>query len=269
MLVAEGRFISKRVSVDRRHWSLSSDTHRMLFLMTIPHLDRDGRITGDAYELIATIAPPLIAAKDFDAESFVADLERVGLAKLYTAECGNPVLWFPRFLSNQKGLRRDREAPSKYSRHPDDTPDPEDSGVGPENSPLSKGKLSKEKGRGVLAPEGAAQTISDKIDRLLSRYPDASLLAEARRSCELYRKTGSMSDSVWLKTLQRLERHPVDAVIRGCRVFVDRYGDGDKNENYLVGIVRGEAVDFGKNKPAAKKKTDGEISLEALKRGGL
>lgn len=93
---------------------------------------------------------------------------------------------------------------------------------------------------GGKTPSEDAETIRAQVERLSERYPPETL-AQARHGCALKRSTGKMADSVWLTTLRRLEAIDRDAVVRALRVFADKYADGSKNEDYLVGIARREA----------------------------
>jgi hypothetical protein len=80
---------------------------------------------------------------------------------------------------------------------------------------------------------------SERIVALESRYP-AELVVSVRAGCARYRKTGRIADSVWLATLERLDAFAPEMAVAGMRTFVDRYSDGSKDENYLLGIVRNE-----------------------------
>lgn len=110
--MAEGRFVSKAIATD---WDLNrtvSFEADYLFTRCIPHLDREGRMTGHPGEVKA-IAVPL-------REEMTPEVVDVCLGELATAElvlwyevAGKPVLWFRGFATHQKGLRADREAPSK------------------------------------------------------------------------------------------------------------------------------------------------------------
>lgn len=87
------------------------------------------------------------------------------------------------------------------------------------------------------------------VPELEARYP-AELVTEARTACALARKNGRMADGVWVTTLERLEALPVDAVVRAMRVFVEKHADGDKKEEYLIGIARREARPSDRREPS-------------------
>lgn len=98
-------------------------------------------------------------------------------------------------------------------------------------------------------PPAPGPSVGEQIRELEARYP-AELMRDVREACALARKSGRMTDPPWLKVLRQLEKHPLDAVVRGCRTFVERHGDGDKREEYLLGIVRREAKGGARAGPA-------------------
>lgn len=90
------------------------------------------------------------------------------------------------------------------------------------------------------SPSDSAAGLASRIRELESRYAEG-LAAEARKACAMSRRNGRMSDSLWATTLEAMAKHPADAVERSMRTFAERYADGQKDERYLLGIVRGEA----------------------------
>lgn len=86
----------------------------------------------------------------------------------------------------------------------------------------------------------AEPSLRDQIQELEKRY-DAELTAEAREACAQSRRNGKMADTVWLRVLRQLAAFDGAAVEHGLRQFVERHSDGEKNEQYMLGIVRGEA----------------------------
>lgn len=113
--MAEGRFISKRIAVDRELNALSQEA-LLLFLMTIPHLDRDGLILGDDSLLWGAVAPrrlDLLSKVDSSVQEWVG----AGLVIAYETRTGR-CLYFPGFRKNQQGLRYDREAESRLPPPP-------------------------------------------------------------------------------------------------------------------------------------------------------
>lgn len=109
--MARGRFLSTSVAEDDRLSKLSL-TAELLYLKTIPHLDRDGMISGKAGLLWGKVCPLR--------EELIVEMQRaidgwvqVGLVIRMTTDAG-PVLFFPGFLKNNNLLHYDRETPSKF-----------------------------------------------------------------------------------------------------------------------------------------------------------
>lgn len=119
--MARGRFISESVAKDARLNSLSVEA-QLVYLMTIPHLDRDGLIEGDPDVLWGTVCPKRRQFLDRMAE-FIQEWAKAELVLMYDTEDG-PVLWFKGFAKNQQGMRYDREAPSKFSPPPSNNAPP-------------------------------------------------------------------------------------------------------------------------------------------------
>lgn len=113
--MARGRFISESVAKDARLNSLSLEAE-LVYLMTIPHLDRDGLIDGDPDVLWGTVCPKRRQLIDRMA-AFVQEWAKAGLVLCYDTEEG-VVLWFKGFTKNQIGLRYERETPSRFPPPP-------------------------------------------------------------------------------------------------------------------------------------------------------
>jgi hypothetical protein len=120
--MADGRLLRKKVSRDERLAQLS-DRSALLYLLTIPHLDVEGRIDGRP----AWVAENICPAWDWP----LTDVERLISEWTATVRPGGRfdplVLWyvvetgcacqFRGFIKNQP-LRRDREAPSRLPSPP-------------------------------------------------------------------------------------------------------------------------------------------------------
>lgn len=118
--MARGRMINGSVARDKKLNSLSLEAH-LAFLMTIPHLDRDGRIGGDPW-LLFTDVLPLRRSFEERMPAIIEEWIAAGLAVRY----GPPdesVLWFPGFRKNQTGMVYNREPVSKYPAPPEPTTD--------------------------------------------------------------------------------------------------------------------------------------------------
>lgn len=113
--MARGRFLSESIATDARLNSLSVEAE-LAYLMTVPHLDRDGLIEGDPDVLWGKVCPKRRIFLDSMA-SFIQEWTKAGLVICYDTDDGL-VLWFKGFAKNQLGLRYDRETPSRFAPPP-------------------------------------------------------------------------------------------------------------------------------------------------------
>jgi hypothetical protein len=137
----EGRFVSKSISHSEQLAEVSFEAD-FLFGRCLPHLDREGRLTGNP-DLVKSTACPL--RKEITTEKvpqLLAELARAELVVWYET-AGKKVLHFPGFRNHQKGMKLDREADSRLPAF-----DPErsrnlgvggHSGVGPDQLRSSSG----------------------------------------------------------------------------------------------------------------------------------
>lgn len=95
---------------------------------------------------------------------------------------------------------------------------------------------------GVSAP--ADPPHGETIRKAEERW-GKELVRAGRDAVGLSRKSGKIADSVWARTLEKLAAHGDRAAGDALRVFVERYGDGDKGEGYLVAIARSMAKGTG------------------------
>lgn len=114
--MARGRMIASTVATDKRFNSLSSDA-ALVYLMAIPHLDRDGLILGDAMPLWGRVCPRRNEYIPY-MEELINEWVKSGLVVAYDCEDGR-VLYFTGFGKNQTGMRYDREAPSTFPPPPE------------------------------------------------------------------------------------------------------------------------------------------------------
>lgn len=118
--MARGRMIDKRIGKSKKLARLKSDRSRVLYFMIYPHLDCEGRFTGDPEEIREDCCPKLKYSFKRIAESII-DLANVGLLILYEDENGRPFIQYTKFDCFQIGMRKEREAPSSIPS-PQDTP---------------------------------------------------------------------------------------------------------------------------------------------------
>lgn len=113
--MARGRMISSTVSTDKRLNSLSIEAH-LVFMMTIPHLDRDGLLLADAPILAGKVCPRRDELRH-KMESIIAEWIALNLVISYECEDGT-VLFFTGFANNQVGMRYEREPRSELPPPP-------------------------------------------------------------------------------------------------------------------------------------------------------
>lgn len=180
--MAEGRFLSKSIAHDGELNSVSLEAD-MLFCRCVPHLDREGRLTGHPREIKGKIVPLRDELTVEVIDGLLGELAAAGLVLWYQVE-GKPALWFKGFISNNKYARLDREAESKLPSpndpraqrvtgfvrtNSDQLPTPPPEGKGREEK-LREGKLREENS---LVSEAAAS-------RAAAAAAPGSCLAEAR-----------------------------------------------------------------------------------------
>lgn len=113
--MARGRMISQSVSTDKRLNELSVEAE-LVFLLTIPHLDRDGLLLADAPILAGKVCPRREALRPL-MESIIEEWIHLGLVLAYECEDGT-ILFFTGFAKNQAGMRYDREPKSTLPSPP-------------------------------------------------------------------------------------------------------------------------------------------------------
>ncbi len=120
--MARGRMIDKRISKSKKLAALKHDRSRVIYFMIYPHLDVEGKFTGDPDEIKEDCCPKLKYSLRKIAESII-ELSDIGLLKLYEID-GYAYVKYTKFKDFQVGIRLDREAPSRI-------PDPVRSKGGP------------------------------------------------------------------------------------------------------------------------------------------
>lgn len=113
--MARGRFINTSIATDTKLNSLSIEAH-WLYMMTIPHLDRDGLIIADTYVLFGKVCPrrPEVINR---IDELIAEWVAAGLVTVYSTEDGS-VAYFHGFAKNQQGMTYSREGASTLSPPP-------------------------------------------------------------------------------------------------------------------------------------------------------
>ncbi len=113
--MARGRIVSTEVTSDPELNRLSPDAER-LYLRTLPHLDRDGLISGVPMLVWATAAPLRVELMD-KAPALIDEWVTQSLVMRYDGADG-PVLFFKGFRRHQANLPYAKEAPSRFPPPP-------------------------------------------------------------------------------------------------------------------------------------------------------
>ena len=108
--MARGRFISKSIVDDMEFAKLPTKT-ALFFLLTVPHLDAEGRIIGHPKQLKRMVCGLRTDISEKYIETALGILHQRKFVIWYEIE-GKKYLYFPAFEEHQPGLRKDREAPS-------------------------------------------------------------------------------------------------------------------------------------------------------------
>jgi hypothetical protein len=109
--MATGRFLSASIATDAQLAQLSP-TAELLYLKCIPHLDRDGMITGQPLALLGIVSPMRFSEMQAGMTAAVEEWVAVGLVVRFASPVG-PVLFFKGFLKQQT-LKYSRERPSQF-----------------------------------------------------------------------------------------------------------------------------------------------------------
>lgn len=114
--MARGRMINTTVADDVRLNNLSIESH-FLFLMTIPHLDRDGLIKADGMVFAGRVFPrrPELLPR---MNELIGEWIDCALVIAYDTDTHGRILCFPNFAKNQIGLRYNREPASELPPPP-------------------------------------------------------------------------------------------------------------------------------------------------------
>ena len=113
-----GRFVSRSIAVNEQLAAVSLQAD-YLFRACIPHLDVEGCVTGNPALLRSIVAPLRTEIGDGVVPDLLRELanatDHTGTPLIFWFEIGGTkVVEFPGFARQQQGLRKDREAPSKF-----------------------------------------------------------------------------------------------------------------------------------------------------------
>lgn len=240
--MARGRMISGTIGESRKFATLANDTHRLIYLMVMPHVDKAGRFEAD---------PVLIKGKcltrlDIDVstvEAWLKDASKVGLILHYEAK-GVPVLEIVDFLEHNTPHHKepDSKLPGPDEGTPCSTPEsnvePSMSQARPNNG--STLPIIKENKREVKEREEMSATSADDAPP----KPTLETLVEIwNAECGNLRK---------VRDLQAAKNNP--DLTRLAKAFLKRHGDRAL-ELFTAGIaaVRTDPHWLGSRSPDRKR----------------
>lgn len=246
--MARGRMVNRTISESKQVADLAdrvSCAGALFWTWMIPHLDREGRISGNPWVLKGKVCPRIKVVTPGLVEETLAVAQELGLIILYEVD-GDLFVEFPKFISNQKGLRVDREAESHYP--------PPSAGVTPE---LVRSNSDKMRGNGIeenvkLKSEGKRKEgeLSDFVEQNPhppSKNEGGNVLSVFKHYRKYHRrahpkpKSGSKE---WGKVKARLaEGYTTDDLmmaIDGCHKSPYHQGENERGKKYdsLELIVR-------------------------------
>lgn len=96
--MARGRMVSATIGESRKFAALANDTHRMIYLMVLPHADKAGRVEADPVYIRSRCLMRLNVDLGI-IQTWLEDAARVGLITFYEAS-GVPVLEIVDFLKH-------------------------------------------------------------------------------------------------------------------------------------------------------------------------
>ena len=277
--MARGRMLNQTVATDKKLNSLSIEAE-LLYLKTIPHLDRDGLILGDPTLLWAKVCPrrPELMSK---IDGLVNELISSELVVAYVAD-DEQILFFPGFSKNQANMRYEREPASTYPPPPgyrrtskglqeveNTTPNltPTFAGSLPEVCRKSADTLPPEEKRREEKRKGAPPTSGVNDDEKsgsggsgLSRQTDPAY-AEVCTAIE-QNGFGMMTPIIADEVGTLLAEYPKDWILDAMKVSVQQ---NKRKLSYTAGILRKWRAD---GRDAKAPTTNGSVTVDWSNYGG-
>lgn len=265
--MARGRMLNTTISEDIEFNELSLEA-QLIYLRTIPFLDRDGLINGHPSILMGKIAPLLSSLKE-RAKEIIDELVDSGLVLRYM-DGKTVVLWFKGFTQNQIGLRYDREPASQFAAPPGFNRTK--SGLRATDETLREPLPEDCRNNAGCLPEGIPpKRREDKIIKEKTREQNA--LPEVDRDGAESSSGGGDVFSFWQEEIKGEITPAIRTDIKG---MVTRYGESEVREairlaaiansrtpRYVGGILKKRAIDKAVPVPVATSSLAG-INLGAI-----
>ena len=261
--MARGRMLATTIADDKRFNALPVDA-ALVYLMTIPQLDRDGLILGEPMSLWGQVCrrrPDLIDRMAVIIEAWIS----CGLVVPYTTDDDDRILYFAGFQKNQSMTHYGREAESRFPCPPgyvrtdkgltpdksysdDDMPADElrtNSGLTPDEVQpnINKRNINKENGN---AADASSSLLNPELGAVYACWDD---------------NMGVLSPLLSDQLNELVTTYTAKEVIRAIGIAVNA---NVRNMKYVTGVLRNRAAgDDGKRSNGAKPKTKMTPLLDA------
>lgn len=164
--MARGRMLNQSIAEDAEFNEMSIEAQLML-LRTLPFLDRDGLINGNASVLRGRVAPLLDLPKSM--ASIVDEWVNADLVLRYTVG-KQTIIFFPSFAKNQIGMRYERETASTYPPPPGYKRTPKGLIAPGESQPQQPPKEDADTNESIAQPDG--EPLPDECRNVAGAMPD-------------------------------------------------------------------------------------------------
>jgi hypothetical protein len=225
--MADGRMLKKVVSTSKKLAAVKTDSARLLWTWILPHLDVQGRFSGELEIVKGSIVPRLKSMTLPKIEKYLQDLAENKLIILYNVN-GDRYLELVKFKDFQT-LRSSREAVSIIPKPPDSTPTPDEL---PECPGTTKEKL-----REVnlsLSEDEVKLSLSEEPKKLLSTL-DLEQQKKAIQLTEKLERVFEYQTPNERTTFRNIVRHLLDCgMIESGMVWLEEVlqwgSDNDKSQ---------------------------------------
>lgn len=258
----EGRFVSKTIATSEQLASVSFKAD-FVFGRCLPHLDVEGRMPGNPRTVKAISVPLRDELTVRTVGDCLAELARAELVLWY--EVGEiQVLAFPQFRRHQRGLKTEREAPSKLPPYSGPSQDLVGRWSAKRPPKVSKGELSQEE---ISQEEVSAQQPLSPVSGVTVEVPEPyaqhlkALLSKVAEPLTWQIEMRAMIDRVpghHHPTPEQLGRAIRDFMANGCAAH--------PSLRQFRRYVEGAIAENGSTPPRGGRRNAGEESYERGKR---
>ena len=215
--MAKGRFISKEICLDKKVNDLSDPWSVVGFTWLITHADCEGRVFGDPAVVRSLLFPRKQEITIEMVEGYIKEWHNAGMIIWYEAN-GDKYIQFPNFETHQRGLRKDREAPSIIPPFIADKVQ-SNSGATPEQLPVKLSKVKIRKGKDNKKPP--PQKVVEQTQEFLNFF---------MLKTKLDPPNGSMFSKKWITPLTEMLKVSGNDLDAAKRILLQAIKDSDKSK---------------------------------------